>query len=261
MPTQSSRFKSIFGNTFLKGFSFEAHLYEDQENFIKQVRQNKVAAAVLRSPEYIQLKREGVPIEGNNLTVIGDGTPLSTYVLVYRKKAGALALSDFKGKKLVIGHGKGLMIDEMWLDVVLRKEGLDRSDRFFQSKRFVSDVSKALVPLFFGKSDICLVKKHGWEVMCELNPQLQSQLVAIAESPPLLETLTCVNKELVSPTVSNAISTKLSSMHRSLHGRSLLTITKVERFIPFEKSYLKNAEQLFNEHEAIFGTTGETETD
>ena len=242
--------ESILGNRLFDRFSFQAHLYEDGELF-KGVRSGSIASMVLRSTDFVRLRREGVPLSGNHVPVTGDDSFTVTYVLLCKKKTQKRQLDEFAGKELNFGHGEGADVGRLWLDLVLHEAGLPRVDSHFSKTNYYHEASKALIPLFFGRADICLVRKESWYVLAELNPQLKTSFQVLAESPPVLETLTCVNEAIVPPTVRNEFRSRMADLHKSSRGRSLLTITRVKRFVPFEEEMLKSIIDLVERHDAL----------
>ena len=57
--------------------------------------------------------------------------------------------------------------------------------------REVEKTSPAILAVLFGQADVALVRRQAFETMVELNPQLETDLEVVANSPDYLPTVTC----------------------------------------------------------------------
>lgn len=244
--------RSIFGKSLIRKFDFQATVYDSNDAFLSEIENDRLKGFTIRTNEYFQLKKTKPEIKGASLAVLDRDSPLTTYVLLVRKTDDSSRLESFKGKTLVVSYGEGLLIDSMWLDSYLYEKELPVAEKFFGEIKHVRSASKAVVPLFFGKEDICLVRRHSWEVLTELNPQLGRSLEVLAVSPPLLEQVTCINTKLVNSTTFQQFQDSLVSMHETKAGKTLLNSTKVERIIRFEERYLDATRILVEKHKTLF---------
>lgn len=245
--------EAIFVKALVNDLQFRPDIYNEAP-MISMIRDGEVGGFVVTVGRFLDMEESGIPVEGNCLNVASsDGSPFINYVLLCRKTKAEPKLADFSGKNLTVCLGDTFKIDDMWLDLELHRQGLGRSELFFNSIQHELKPSKVLIPLFFGKLDICLVHKHVWEVYSEMNPQLATQLHAIAISPPLIESVTGFNSDTVSQRIRNTVRQRFTNMHTKSDGKALLTIVKSKRFISFRNGWLDSARKLRKDHEEIFG--------
>ena len=155
-------------------------------------------------------------------------------------------LSDVKGGKLMIQSGAGELV-KLWLRNAFRKSNLSFSDHFSDTE-VQGSVSKALLPVFFGKADAVVCLSKSFDLMKELNPQVGVRLKVRLKSEPLLSTLLCMRAGFreIKPGTIRRVGLDL---HNSPEGSQLLTLMGVEKFVPFDGNDLAAIAKLLEEEE------------
>jgi ABC-type phosphate/phosphonate transport system substrate-binding protein len=111
--------------------------------------------------------------------------------------------------------------------------------------------SKVVLPVFFRKADACIVTRQVYNLTTELNPQLNNELVIISRKENLIPGVIAVDSRL-SREFKNKITHAFVNMLKSVEGKQLLMLFKVNDLIPFDPSYLKGTEALYAEHTKLF---------
>lgn len=246
--------EAIFTKAVIRDMNFEVVL-QNEKQIVSGIKNGELGGFVLRASLYNELKSRGVPIEVNTVSSVSDtGDPYINYVLLCKKAEPLPTLKDFQNRKLVICSSETYSLYRKWLDLELHSRGKqEQHDQFFSSIEYTNQPGKAIIPVFFGKSDICVVRKHLWEIYKELNPQLGTRLHVLATSPPLLEAMTCFKTDLVPEQKRRGVRNSMVNMHKSNDGRALLTIVKTKQFVPFKDEFLDSSRQLINKHAELFG--------
>ena len=108
-------------------------------------------------------------------------------------------------------------------------------------------ISPPVLAVLFGKADACLVNGNLFDTMVEMNPQLRTDLVAIAESPPFLASVTCFppgcDPELRELVVDGALA-----LHTHPRGQQILALFGVREIRRFEESQLAQIAILLEAH-------------
>jgi hypothetical protein len=138
----------------------------------------------------------------------------------------------------------------MWLDVVLMRSRLPPAQRYLQSVKAVDRPAQAVLPVFFGQSDACLVTRRASEDLVELDPQIGKQLVALATSPPFLPSLMCFRTAYREDSKSVTLESALS-LHDKAEGKQVLRLFRTDRLGRFEPSYLDNLLDLATAYDAL----------
>lgn len=151
--------------------------------------------------------------------------------------------------------GKG-KIPQIWLDTVLLRSGLPESRDLFGSIETVDKPAQALIPVFFGQADACLIPARTFQTMAELNPQLSEQLVVLLRSPGFCRGLMCVSQSIYEE-YEFRFSDALSTFNTEPQGQQLLTVFRMDEIVSFEPRYLESTQELMAEYEALRAGVGE----
>jgi ABC-type phosphate/phosphonate transport system substrate-binding protein len=180
---------------------------------------------------------------------MGHGTEDEHLILV-RRDSRFEGLKDLAGKRLLTATGALGALSEMWLDTILRKQGLPARGQHFSEVRAVSRSSQLILPVFFRQADVALAPAAAFATMQELNPQLGRELVVLARSPRLLPALM-----LFSGAASEAKRTlvidSVLRLTQSVTGKQVLLLFKISRVVPIEPSQINGVLNLLQEHGAL----------
>jgi len=145
------------------------------------------------------------------------------YVLLVRNDSDASTISDLHNKRLLIYSSLRGSLSPLWLDVLLATSGLAEAKDFFGSVTTVNKPSRTVLPVFFKQADACIITRSGFEVLCEMNPQVTKQMKCIATSPNLIPTVTCFRAGISPSSLERIINSVVSAQH-TLAGQQVLTI-------------------------------------
>lgn len=229
-------------------------IFHDLPSIIRRLQAEEVDLLILPPLEYLTI-RQDVLLEPIITGVVGETFPYE-YVLLVRRNRGPENLGQLRDKKLVlarrarhdIGSKRGL--PQTWLDTSLLKSGLPESRDLFNTIEEVNKTSHAVLPVFFGQGDACLVPLRTFETMVELNPQLGEELTALITSPGFCIGLVCARKDVYEK-YEGFIQEGLSALSTEPEGQQLLTIFRLDQVIPFEPVHLEAVRKLVEEYELL----------
>ncbi len=95
-------------------------------------------------------------------------------LIIVHKKSRFKSLKDLQNKRLLRLPNNNL--EELYLDTLLLKKFHKDAKAFFGKTRYVKQYNKAIMKLFFNKSDAALVTRQSFELAAELNPQIAKKL-------------------------------------------------------------------------------------
>ncbi len=153
------------------------------------LEQKKADVLILTAEEFFALEKLG--LEGPLLLSKVQNAYTEDYLLLARTDSTISQVEDLTGRSLIVASDARNSLASAWLEVLCREHGLGPAAGVLARIAHHSKTTQVVLPVFFRKMDACIVTRAGWEVMCELNPQLKKQLRVIAVSPPLVPTLTC----------------------------------------------------------------------
>ena len=190
-------------------------------------------------------------------TIQRGGSKMQELVLVARKDVAFETIADLEGASICMIQNELATLSTVWLETMLGEQDLPDPDSFFGERRRVSKASLALLPVFFGQVDVCVVSRNGYDTMAELNPQLGRDLSIVAESQGLVSIVICVNDKK-DGNLKSVLPQALSAFHENAHGEQILLGFRVDRMVPLQASDLE-AMLLFKErYEAVTAVGPET---
>lgn len=171
------------------------------------------------------------------------GRPYEQYVLLVARSSTFVDVRQLAGRSLIQWDNQRLCLAPHWLDLLLAGSGAGPAAAFFGSRTLETKPSKAVLPVFFGQADGCLVTRSSFEDMSELNPQVGRQLQVLAASPEIVPAFLCFRQGYVSrfrPQVEEAIT----SLHLSPAGKQVLLVFGCDRITRHPSSYLQSAWEI-----------------
>ncbi|WP_020588505.1 phosphate/phosphite/phosphonate ABC transporter substrate-binding protein [Desulfobacter curvatus] len=185
-----------------------------------------------------------VAVYGGSITI--------EYLLLARKESRFADIKDLKGGFLKFSKNAKTVLSTIWLDVKLAEAGLPSAEHFFDKMVSANKSSAALLPVFFGKADACLVTRRGFDTMAELNPQILHQLKILAASKAYVPGFLGFRKNYQSR-IKTIMLNNIENWDQTPAGGQILTIFQMDdlTFQPFES--LVPTMELIKKHRRLFG--------
>ena len=217
-------------------------IYPDETAIIQAIKRKELDLVIMSSLLYLKIK-EAVPLEPifvpSYKNIIGD-----EFLLLVHRDAGITRLKQLQNRTILIQTKiSPTSVHTLWLNSLLREEGLPAYERLFRSAKSVDKPSQAILPVFFKRADACLVMRRTYETVAELNPQIAQELVAIAHSPPILRGIILFRKDY-NDRFKQVVTKSLAGLDTHPQGRQILTLLKYDQLVPFKPDYLKSIESF-----------------
>lgn len=206
----------------------EPRLLEDTNAVAEAVRQKLAEVFAVTTTEFLAL--ENHCLEGPLIVARVGNTLTEEYLLLARADRPWREVEDLKGVSLNVASDVRSCLVSAWLEVLCRERGLDPADRVFGKTTSSTKTTHVVLPVFFGKTDACVVTRNSWKVMCEMNPQLEKQLRIVAASPPLVPALTCFRTGLSENLKQKIIKAVELSAGKPAYGQ-LMTLFKSDEVV------------------------------
>ena len=210
--------------------------YDSTEDLRATLRRRSADLFILRSVDYLALGKDQAKLDLLFAPQVG-GTTMRDYLLLMRRDR-RVSLADLRGKNILLLKTGGASLPRPWMEGLLRSAGLGSLKSFSPTSREVDKASAAILPVFFGNADACVVDSRSFELMKELNPQIGISLEICQRSPLYLETVICVRRDY-SAQRANLIA-GLTDLHEDAAGRQILMVFKIDRVVPFDKRALQS---------------------
>ena len=223
-------------------------LYPDTSSMIAAVSRGELDMVSLPTIDYLRL-RNTVPLVPAFVGLHKDGVGLR-FVLITHRDSEIRSISQLKGKTLFSLSANKHESAHVWLNVLLQKEAKGNPSTFFRRIKEVDKLSQGIMGVFFRQADCALVTRAGLDAARLLNPQLEKQLVVIAESRELSDGVTCFPAGMPEKT-RHILSNAVMQMSSSATGRQLFTIFMTSGVAPFKRIYVEGLEELLREESSL----------
>jgi len=226
----------------------DPHIHRSVEDMIQFGLKNAVNGFCLTTPEIPRLSRE-IKLD---LIAVGsrNGSITEEYLLLVRKDSGLNRLDQLRGRSINILDNPRMSLALIWLDTLLLESHLDRATDFFGHVNLKTKAPQVALPVFFGKTEACLMTRTSFEVMGELNPQLNLQMRVLATSPGVVPTGFAFRTDHASP-VSKEILQAMEHLGDTPAGRQILSLTKSDRIEARPLSCLDGSLKLLAKHRRL----------
>lgn len=199
-------------------------IFDDVEALGRAMDERRVHLAAVSVAQYQRLKR---PRFGTILLGGRRGRYPEDFLLLVKNPAFT-SLASLKGRRLVTVEGFSYDMSVAWLETALLDAGLGAPSSHFGTITKVARPARAVLPVFFDQQDACLISRHGYELMAELNPQLGRTLVPLAVSPPFAHAIMLLDRRYA-PKVRADVVRALVTLHETPRGQQVLSMFGIER--------------------------------
>jgi len=229
----------------------EPSIFKDITAIAGALRNNEVEAVALNTDEFWalpeELRDEHFVVGCNNDQITEE------YVLVVAEGSGIQGPADLQGKSVLLLENSRMSLAPEWFDVLLADARLPLAQDFCKITP-MAKISKAVLPVFFGQSQACIVSRRGYLAMGELNPQVPRRLKVIATSPPLVPCGFCFRRGFDDP-IKQTILKELTRIQESVAGAQALTLFQAGSLRPEGLSCLATAFDLLERHARLRAAT------
>jgi phosphonate transport system substrate-binding protein len=203
-------------------------IYPSLDAAISAVRAGEVDGLTMLLTEYADVP-DGLLV-GPFLRDVQGGVVHDEFVLLAREGGNLRAVADLAGAKLSIHDDAASGLAEVWSASRYARDGHGRMVDVVARVERVDKLSSAVLGVFFGKSDACLVSRYGFARMVELNPQVGKKLAVVAASPPVVPSIFCFRRDTDENDKAELVR-EIQRLHESVTGEQVLRVFKSERML------------------------------
>jgi len=226
------------------GFYVETNLYDSVDVLVKDFNNKKLDLVVVSSIDFLRLsptlkvKPEMSPIR--------NGKSTTKYVLVVGPDIQKKGLTGLKNKNLAIP--KTDQLGMLFLNTHLLKANLPEAHRFFGVIQEKSKESQAILAVFFGQADACVVSDTAFNTMVELNPQVGRKLHVAASSPELMDAVGFFHPDYPASHKEKAIQGMRGGIKDYQRGKQIMLLFNIDRMDTVNDDQLDSVRKLLAEY-------------
>lgn len=222
----------------------KVEVISSQSEIRRRVRENSVDIVVLDNADFLELSDAGL-IDG---VAVGsrDGLPYAVpYLLLVNQRIDSL--NQLRGQHGIYHLHTGAAASLAFTATLMAENHLGRSGAFFASFESTTKPANCVLPLFFEKTQACVVDGHDWELLKELNPQLGRKLKILAQSEPILDGIVAFTK--VPMPYREKILASLFQMHKDALGYQVLSALRSGPLLPYRPEFLDSTRAFWKRYE------------
>jgi hypothetical protein len=231
----------------------EPKIYESLEEMLEGSRVIPVEGFSVTTEECWRL-RMGTKFD-RLAVAVNNGRITEEYVILVHRDSGIEGIPDLRGRSLDVLMNPRMSLAIVWLDTLLVQKGMNPTANFLSLGTPVNKLSQVVLPVFFRKRDACLVTRRGFQMMSELNPQVEKQLRILATSPELVPTLFAFRSDYASP-YREQMLVEMRRLPDSPAGQQILTLMQTEKIEERPMSCLDDTFELLETHQRLCSTAG-----
>jgi ABC-type phosphate/phosphonate transport system substrate-binding protein len=230
----------------------EPRVYDSLEEMLRASQGSRVEGFAVTAEECLRLSKE---IKLDRFAVgVHNGRMTEEYVILVHRDSGIEGVGDLRGRSLMLLETPRMSLATVWLDTVLLLKGLHPTATLCSSVTSANRLTQVVLPVFFRKSDACLVTRRGFQTMSELNPQVGKQLRILAASPEVVPSGFAFRSDYASPYRAQMM-VEIGSLADSPAGQQILTLLQTDRIEDQPISCLAGAFELLATHQRLSSAT------
>ena len=179
-----------------------------------------------------------------------DGRITEQYVLLSRKGGDVQKLENLRDRRLIVCTHRRAELAPLWLDTLLLQNSLGEAADLCRKITEEPIPSKAILHVFFGQADCCVVSRSSFAIMSELHPQVSQRLGAIAVSP-LLTPVVFVFRNDYQPAFRSRLVEEIFQLGASPDGMQLLNIFQADGLVEVHKADLASVFELLSRRQRL----------
>jgi len=230
------------------GLRAASHIYDNIHDIVADFGAGKLDMVGGTALDYLYLD-ERFEVE---VAFVGmrHGRKAASYRVLARADSGVEGVKDLHGKRLAMKKGEDVGL--LYLNVLLLRERLGEAPSVFGSIQRTQKYSRAVLAVFFGKADACIVREDVWETMVALNPQIGRRLKVLASSPELVDRVLFFRKAY-NQELKDLILRQAVCLNETPAGMQLLTLFRMDSTALLRESDLDSVRDLLKEYRELGG--------
>jgi len=230
--------------------TIEMSLFDSLPDFAQAIRAGKVNFIAANTWDFLNMDvGDAVEIKFSPST---SGSLLHRWLFLVRRGSGLKHLADLKGQTVIALRNNTSSLGLPWIETCLLEQGLAPPEKLFGTLEFASKPSAAVLPVFFGKAQACIIDQASFDTMVEMNPQVGQMLEAVMQSEPMLNAIVGLSRNgWVSAEARDDMVRGLQDLDQEPSGRQILTLFKTDRLVAFEPAQLESVRRLFDRHRQL----------
>lgn len=222
-------------------------VYNDVQEIEQALKENQVDCLTLTVQEFAELSHlldDQVFLAGHNGKSLAE-----EYLVLTHRDSDIQGIGDLNGRRLCIFNSPRMVLAPVWLDTLLMETKRPCAAEFCRVTN-TTKLTQAVLPVFFGQAEACVVSRSSFETLCELNPQLKQNLKIIAASPGFVPSGFTFRRSY-NDNIRKMILTEFTNFLSSPSGAQFMTLFQLNQVEVKSPSCLDSSLKLIAKHKRL----------
>jgi ABC-type phosphate/phosphonate transport system substrate-binding protein len=228
--------------------NLQTKIYSSLSDIKQALKLNEIDLLSVTTDQYFELLDE-FELEPC-LATVSYNNKFSQYILITSSKNDINNISDLKKKRIVLPKSSKGWLVEKWLNVKLARYKQSFMENFFSSVNYLDKETNAIYDIYFEKAECAVVRKSVFNILCELNPQLNKSIKILETSEPVISHMLAYRKGSDQYLIKSVVQ-ESNELHLSKEGKLILEIFKSTMIEKITDIDLHSAKLITEEYNAL----------
>ncbi len=236
-----------------RGVDLDVHLFETSQALLEAFNRGEINAVFASPIEFIQLEEQ----MGETMIAVNyQNAPIKqSFVVLVRKNDNITDIKQLKNKRL--SQAPLQDIAPLFLNTVLLENQQPEMATFFSETFESKNANTAIMDVFFGKSDVAIVRESEFKQAIGLNPQVEVQLTTLVKSPPFIN-MVGAGKKTIDEKKFREIMFSMTGVSKTEAGKKLFKVIQADELHLISRADLTEVSALMNQYKTLNKTKVKT---
>lgn len=224
--------------------------YDDLSKLEEDVSSNKIDVFSVKSIDFFNMKKfnDYLPFFAGTRST---KSKFENYILIASKKSGYKNIADIIDQEITTAKTVYEDLSIIWAEVTIKDALGKKLKKAIKFESTAISESNLLLGVFFEKYKCAVVSQSVYDVVCELNPKVKSDIIILATSGNLINNF-FAHKKNISKSTSEILEVYATDLNENDDGRQILNLFKVNRVEKISKEDIDETKKLIQKHKSLF---------
>ncbi len=224
--------------------------FKSMDEAIAAMKDGKVNYFILNSYYYLKELSSLTPLISNSVFAIQRSPSLKeNFVLVVNKQLNYKNINSLLGKRVSV-H-RDYLLEMFYLDYIVKKNTGLALDKFFKNIKDTRTDTQAVLDVFFGESDACLVPQFTLDLVLELNPSVKNKIDLPLRSGADFIPALVLTVPVGSEDITELVRKNLLMLPENARGQEILRLFKIQGITLVKPEALQQMVDIYNEYKKL----------
>lgn len=224
----------------------QLHYFESSQALVEAFNRGEVNTVLASPIEILALEDK----TGDTMIAINEqSTPTKqSYVILVRKIDAVSDIKQLKNKRLSMVPLQD--VAEVYLNTLLLNRDSLEAPAFFHEVFASKNADIAIMDVFFGKSDVTIVRESEYKHAISLNPQIGEQLAVLDKSPQFLDIVSASRKSIPEQKFKDTMLA-VTGVTKTVNGKKLFKVINADALQIISRSDFSEVHELLTRYQTL----------